>query len=143
MTTIRNFCCNDLLDITPILMDQYNQRLKAVDTRNLKWYFHTLAMWSKYFLVAEAPGNRIMGFNVSKVGGEGCKKKCALTHIAPYIRYYRSADMIKMFVENVEVIADKIDKVYYMEMLVHADSNQKINLFERLGYTCYDEGDRL
>ncbi|RZC88362.1 hypothetical protein C5167_016154 [Papaver somniferum] len=108
MTTIRKFCCNDLLEITPILMDQYNEHHKSADTRTLSWYMSTIAIWSKYFLVAEAPGNRIMGFNVAKVGGNDLSKCCQIAHVAPYIRYYRSADLVRMFVENIEVTADKI-----------------------------------
>ncbi|KAI3839180.1 hypothetical protein MKX03_032810 [Papaver bracteatum] len=144
MTTIRKFCCNDLLEITPILMDQYNEHHKSADTRTLSWYMSTIAIWSKYFLVAEAPGNRIMGFNVAKVGGNDLSKCCQIAHVAPYIQYYRSADLVRMFVENIEVTADKIDKVFYLEMLVRSANNQKINLFERLGFVCYDQGeDRL
>ncbi|XP_026388313.1 N-terminal acetyltransferase B complex catalytic subunit NAA20-like [Papaver somniferum] len=64
MASIRNFCCNDLLGITPILMDQFSstQNGKPIDQAKMSWYLNQLAKLSRYFFVAESPGNRVIGY---------------------------------------------------------------------------------
>ncbi|PPS13375.1 hypothetical protein GOBAR_AA07200 [Gossypium barbadense] len=56
MTTIRRFCCNDLLRFASVNLDH------LTETFNMSFYMTYLARWPDYFHVAEGPGNRIMGY---------------------------------------------------------------------------------
>ncbi|XP_026455096.1 N-terminal acetyltransferase B complex catalytic subunit NAA20-like [Papaver somniferum] len=87
MTTIRNFCCNDLLGITPILMDQFSstQNGKPIDQAKMSWYLNQLAKLSRYFFVAESPGNRVTGYGTARIEGTNTTAKgCIVTHVAVY-----------------------------------------------------------
>ncbi|KAJ7977382.1 N-alpha-acetyltransferase [Quillaja saponaria] len=65
MTTIRRFCCNDLLRFSSVNLDH------LTETFNMSFYMTYLARWPDYFHVAEGPGNRIMGYIMGKVEGQG------------------------------------------------------------------------
>ncbi|CAM8895997.1 unnamed protein product [Rhodiola kirilowii] len=57
MTTIRKFCCNDLLRFASVNLDH------LTETFNMSFYMTYLARWPDYFHVAEAPGNKVMGYS--------------------------------------------------------------------------------
>lgn len=100
MTTLRRFCCNDLLRFTSVNLDHLTETvffsisipllliskwifsvfqfpLNSVLMQsssppfffffflqfNMSFYMTYLARWPDYFHVAEAPGNRIMGYS--------------------------------------------------------------------------------
>ncbi|MCL7026423.1 hypothetical protein MKW94_024839 [Papaver nudicaule] len=89
MTTFRKFCCNDLLDITPILMDQFStaKHNKTLDQRSLSWYLTCIAEFCDYFIVATSPGERIMGYCTAIIEEDDTMtKRCNITHIAVYDR---------------------------------------------------------
>ncbi|KAL4198431.1 hypothetical protein AMTRI_Chr03g140170 [Amborella trichopoda] len=65
MTTIRRFCCDDLLRFSHVNLDH------LTETFNMSFYMTYLARWPDYFHVAEGPGNRIMGYIMGKVEGQG------------------------------------------------------------------------
>lgn len=91
MTTIRRFCCDDLLRFSPVNLDHLTETVSFVKPPipqlsasllslisnslaycllvsvqfNMSFYMTYLARWPDYFHVAEAPGNRIMGYSKS------------------------------------------------------------------------------
>ncbi|KAL6499515.1 N(alpha)-acetyltransferase 20, NatB catalytic subunit [Orobanche gracilis] len=103
MTTIRRFCCNDLLRFASVNLDH------LTETFNMSFYMTYLARWPDYFHVAEAPGNRIMGYIMGKVEGQGESWHGHVTAVtvAPE---YRRQQLAKKLMNLLEDISDKIDK---------------------------------
>ncbi|KAI3835011.1 hypothetical protein MKX03_007304 [Papaver bracteatum] len=114
MTTIRNFCCNDLLGVTPILMDQFSstQNGKPVDQAKMSWYLNQLAKLSRYFFVAESPGNRVIGYGTARIEGTNTTAKgCIVTHVAVYEPYYLTGEIALMLVDKLDETSDMYDAV--------------------------------
>ncbi|KNA10589.1 hypothetical protein SOVF_142970 [Spinacia oleracea] len=101
MTTIRKFCCNDLLRFSSVNLDH------LTETFNMSFYMTYLARWPDYFHVAEAPGNRIMGYIMGKVEGQGESWHGHVTavSVAPE---YRRQQLAKKLMNLLEDISDKI-----------------------------------
>eukprot|EP00268_Persea_americana_P026950 TRINITY_DN26482_c0_g1_i1.p1 TRINITY_DN26482_c0_g1~~TRINITY_DN26482_c0_g1_i1.p1 ORF type:complete len:102 (+),score=8.14 TRINITY_DN26482_c0_g1_i1:129-434(+) len=101
MTTIRRFCCNDLLRFSPVNFDH------LTETFNMSFYMTYLARWPDYFHVGEGPGNRIMGYIMGKVEGQGESWHGHVTAVtvAPE---YRRQQLAKKLMNMLEEISDKI-----------------------------------
>lgn len=93
MTTIRRFCCNDLLRFASVNLDHLTETVSSLSLSsllfpssptqynaiwiicltlrfhgwlfqfNMSFYMTYLARWPDYFHVAEGPGNQIMGYS--------------------------------------------------------------------------------
>ncbi|ONM08077.1 silencing gene B 102 [Zea mays] len=61
MTTIRRFCCDDLLRFASVNLDH------LTETFNMSFYMTYLARWPDYFHAAVSPGGRVMGYSMSLV----------------------------------------------------------------------------
>ncbi|CAN6453671.1 unnamed protein product [Victoria cruziana] len=61
MTTIRRFCCDDLLHFANVNIDH------LTETFNMSFYMTYLARWPDYFHVAVSPAGKIMGYIVKAV----------------------------------------------------------------------------
>ncbi|KAF4376476.1 hypothetical protein G4B88_017212 [Cannabis sativa] len=146
MTTIRRFCCNDLLRFASVNFDH------LTETFNMSFYMTYLARWPDYFHVAEAPGNRVMGYRVNqfnrsvngycftlvmgKVEGQGESWHGHVTAVtvAPE---YRRQQLAKKLMNLLEDISDKIDKGYFVDLFVRASNTPAIKMYEKLGYVIY------
>ncbi|KAM5563728.1 N-terminal acetyltransferase B complex catalytic subunit NAA20 [Rosa sericea] len=130
MTTIRRFCCNDLLRFTLVNLDH------LTETFNMSFYMTYLARWPDYFHVAEAPGNRIMGYIMGKVEGQGESWHGHVTAVtvAPE---YRRQQLAKKLMNLLEDFSDKIDKGYFVDLFVRASNTPAIKMYEKLGYIIY------
>ncbi|MCL7037208.1 hypothetical protein MKW94_012747, partial [Papaver nudicaule] len=135
MTTIRRFCCNDLLDITDLTIH--------LDIPSLSLYLGNMALFPECCLVVESPGNRIKGFICAYNWGDGKEKHCAISQVS-----YMKESVVEMLVQALEERAHKIHKVYYVRMKVPSDNQQFLDLFKSMGYTpikekeYFDVGDR-
>ncbi|OVA12587.1 GNAT domain [Macleaya cordata] len=132
MTTIRRFCCNDILRISSLLIDFQN------DTKNLWRYMAHLAVWTNCFHVAAAPGNRIMGYIIGHVRGKDIQKN---GHINSVIlgAEYRRTDVIKKLMCRFEDVNDKIEKAYSMSAWTRPSSTHVTQAYQRLGYVIYKQ----
>ncbi|GMI76088.1 NatB catalytic subunit [Hibiscus trionum] len=130
MTTIRRFCCNDLLRFTSVNLDH------LTETFNMSFYMTYLARWPDYFQVAEGPGKRIMGYIMGKVEGQGESWHGHVTAVtvAPE---YRRQQLAKKLMNLLEEISDKIDKAYFVDLFVRASNTPAIKMYEKLGYVIY------
>ncbi|KVI12534.1 Acyl-CoA N-acyltransferase [Cynara cardunculus var. scolymus] len=101
MTTIRRFCCDDLLRFSSVNLDH------LTETFNMSFYMTYLARWPDYFHVAEAPGNRVMGYIMGKVEGQGESWHGHVTAVtvAPE---FRRQQLAKKLMNLLEDISDKI-----------------------------------
>ncbi|KAM7495980.1 hypothetical protein LguiA_020394 [Lonicera macranthoides] len=153
MTTIRRFCCNDLLRFASVNLDH------LTETFNMSFYMTYLARWPDYFHVAEAPGNRIMGYIMGKVEGQGESWHGHVTAVtvAPE---YRRQQLAKKLMNLLEDISDKMDsawlvyamdmmvldyctinlpsdKAYFVDLFVRASNTPAIKMYEKLEYVIY------
>ncbi|XP_021279729.1 N-terminal acetyltransferase B complex catalytic subunit NAA20 isoform X2 [Herrania umbratica] len=125
MTTIRRFCCNDLLRFASVNLDH------LTETFNMSFYMTYLARWPDYFHVAEGPGKRIMGYIMGKVEGQGESWHGHVTAVtvAPE---YRRQQLAKKLMNLLEDISDKIDKAYFVDLFVRASNTPAIKMYEKM-----------
>ncbi|RDX80628.1 N-terminal acetyltransferase B complex catalytic subunit NAA20 [Mucuna pruriens] len=124
MTTIRRFCCNDLLRFASVNLDH------LTETFNMSFYMTYLARWPDYFHVAEGPGNRIMGYIMGKVEGQGESWHGHVTAVtvAPE---YRRQQLAKKLMNLLEDISDNMDKAYFVDLFVRASNTPAIKMYEK------------
>ncbi|OVA12585.1 GNAT domain [Macleaya cordata] len=127
MTTLRRFCCNDLLRITTFHIDHLGE------TNSLSFFISYLAAWTNSFHVAVAPCNRIMGYILGKVEGQEIHKHCEIASVAVAGEYGKLA-LVKKLVDRLEEVTDKIDKAFYMDVMVRPSNTVAKEMYRRLGY---------
>ncbi|KAJ4775566.1 N-alpha-acetyltransferase 20 [Rhynchospora pubera] len=130
MTSIRRFCCDDLLRFAHVNLDH------LTETFNMSFYMTYLARWPDYFHVAVAPGHRIMGYIMGKVEGQGESwhgHVTALT-VAPDFRRQKLAKKLMTLLED---FSDQMDKAYFVDLFVRASNTPAIKMYEKLGYIIY------
>ncbi|XP_076904224.1 N-terminal acetyltransferase B complex catalytic subunit NAA20-like [Bidens hawaiensis] len=102
------------------------------------WDFNMtyLARWPDYFHVAEAPGNRVMGYIMGKVEGQGESWHGHVTAVtvAPE---FRRQQLAKKLMNLLEDISEKIDKAYFVDLFVRASNTPAIKMYEKLDYVIY------
>ncbi|KAJ0982297.1 hypothetical protein J5N97_010552 [Dioscorea zingiberensis] len=130
MTTIRRFCCDDLLRFAPVNFDH------LTETFNMSFYMTYLARWPDYFHVAESPGGRIMGYIMGKVEGQGESWHGHVTAVT-VASEYRRQQLAKKLMNMLEDISDKMDKAYFVDLFVRASNMPAIKMYEKLGYIIY------
>ncbi|CAI0400738.1 unnamed protein product [Linum tenue] len=101
MTTIRRFCCNDLLRFASVNLDH------LTETFNMSFYMTYLARWPDYFHVAEAPGNKVMGYIMGKVEGQGESWHGHVTAVTVATEFRRQ-QLAKKLMNLLEDISDKM-----------------------------------
>ncbi|AAD25793.1 Belongs to PF/00583 Acetyltransfersase (GNAT) family [Arabidopsis thaliana] len=124
MTTIRRFSCNDLLRFTSVNLDH------LTETFNMSFYMTYLARWPDYFHVAEGPGNRVMGYIMGKVEGQGESWHGHVTAVTVSPEYRRQ-QLAKKLMNLLEDISDKIDKAYFVDLFVRASNTPAIKMYEK------------
>ncbi|KAI5076513.1 hypothetical protein GOP47_0008578 [Adiantum capillus-veneris] len=130
MTTIRRFCCEDLLRFNALNLDH------LTETFNMTFYLTYLARWPDFFHVAEGPGNRIMGYIMGKVEGQGESWHGHVTAVtvAPE---YRRQQLAKKLMNLLETISEKTYNAFFVDLFVRASNLPAIKMYEKLGYTIY------
>ncbi|KAH0916874.1 hypothetical protein HID58_031320 [Brassica napus] len=134
MTTIRRFSCNDLLRFTSVNLDH------LTETFNMSFYMTYLARWPDYFHVAEAPGNRVMGYIC-------IRSKCQCVIYSSMVSVmgkvegqgesWHGQQLAKKLMNLLEDVSDKIDKAYFVDLFVRASNTPAIKMYEKLGYIIY------
>ncbi|XP_072991981.1 N-terminal acetyltransferase B complex catalytic subunit NAA20 isoform X1 [Typha latifolia] len=125
MATIRRFGCDDLLRFASVNLDH------LTETFNMSFYMTYLARWPDYFHVAESPGNRIMGYIMGKVEGQGESWHGHVTAVtvAPEYRRQKLANKLMNLLEE---ISDKMDKAYFVDLFVRASNMPAIKMYEKV-----------
>ncbi|KAF9682889.1 hypothetical protein SADUNF_Sadunf05G0154900 [Salix dunnii] len=124
MTTIRRFSCNDLLRFSSVNLDH------LTETFNMSFYMTYLARWPDYFHVAEGPGNKVMGYIMGKVEGQGESWHGHVTAVTVATEYRRQ-QLAKKLMNLLEEISDKIDKAYFVDLFVRASNTPAIKMYEK------------
>ncbi|KAB5557446.1 hypothetical protein DKX38_008355 [Salix brachista] len=124
MTTIRRFSCNDLLRFASVNLDH------LTETFNMSFYMTYLARWPDYFHVADGPGNKVMGYIMGKVEGQGESWHGHVTAVTVATEYRRQ-QLAKKLMNLLEEISDKIDKAYFVDLFVRASNTPAIKMYEK------------
>lgn len=130
MTTIRRFTCFDLLRFNGVNLDWYTE------TYNLPFYLSYLARWPEYFLAAEGPGDKIMGYVMGKVEGEGTNWHGHVTAVTVAPEYRRQQLAAKLM-DILEEISEKTYNAYFVDLFVRVSNNAAINMYKKFGYVVY------
>eukprot|EP00271_Cylindrocystis_brebissonii_P015914 TRINITY_DN38994_c0_g1_i1.p1 TRINITY_DN38994_c0_g1~~TRINITY_DN38994_c0_g1_i1.p1 ORF type:complete len:175 (+),score=33.91 TRINITY_DN38994_c0_g1_i1:328-852(+) len=130
MTTIRRFTCNDLFRFNAVNLDFFTE------TFNFPFYLNYLARWPEYFLVAEAPGERIMGYIMGKVEGDGDQWHGHVTAVTVAPEYRRQQLAAKLM-DILEEISDKTYNAYFVDLFVRVSNLAAVKMYEKFGYTVY------
>ncbi|KAI3917760.1 hypothetical protein MKW98_021522 [Papaver atlanticum] len=132
MTTIRNLCCNDLLDISHMIMGI------PESMSPLSHYMLNMAECPNYCLVAVAPGNRIKGYFTALSEGKGKEKRCEISEMNYCYPRENIGHTAEMLVKTLDETADKMHHVNYLEVDVPSDSCY-LKMFKNIGYACNKE----
>eukprot|EP00163_Fabomonas_tropica_P004217 TRINITY_DN13726_c0_g1_i1.p1 TRINITY_DN13726_c0_g1~~TRINITY_DN13726_c0_g1_i1.p1 ORF type:complete len:111 (-),score=12.31 TRINITY_DN13726_c0_g1_i1:306-614(-) len=65
MTTLRPFVCDDLFKYSNVNLDFWTE------TYNLHFYLTYITKWPEYFVAAESPSQKLMGYIMGKAEGIG------------------------------------------------------------------------
>ncbi|OEL17428.1 N-alpha-acetyltransferase 20 [Dichanthelium oligosanthes] len=130
MTTIRRFCCDDLLRFASVNLDH------LTETFNMSFYMTYLARWPDYFHAAVSPGGRVMGYIMGKVEGQGESWHGHVTAVS-VASEFRRQKLAKKLMNLLEEISDKMDKAYFVDLFVRASNMPAIRMYEKLGYVVY------
>ncbi|KAH8939638.1 hypothetical protein BDL97_15G045500 [Sphagnum fallax] len=130
MTTVRRFCCDDLLRFANVNVDH------LTETFSMAFYMNYLARWPDYFHVAEGPNKSIMGYIMGKVEGHGDSWHGHVTAVtvAPE---YRRQQLAKKLMHILEEITEKTYNAYFVDLFVRASNRPAITMYEKLGYVVY------
>ncbi|KAG8062203.1 hypothetical protein GUJ93_ZPchr0003g18359 [Zizania palustris] len=130
MTTIRRFCCDDLLRFSSVNFDH------LTETFNMSFYMTYMARWPDYFHAAVSPGDRVMGYIMGKVEGQGESWHGHVTAVS-VASEFRRQKLAKKLMNLLEEVSDKMDKAYFVDLFVRASNMPAIRMYEKLGYVVY------
>ncbi|XP_073392762.1 N-terminal acetyltransferase B complex catalytic subunit NAA20 isoform X4 [Physcomitrium patens] len=130
MTTIRRFCCDDLLKFANVNIDH------LTETFSMAFYQTYMARWPDYCHVAEAPNGSIMGYILGKVEGhnENWHGHVTAVTVAPE---YRRQQLAKKLMQILEDITEKSYNGYFVDLFVRASNIPAITMYQKLGYSVY------
>uniref|UniRef100_A0A6N2KPS2 N-acetyltransferase domain-containing protein n=1 Tax=Salix viminalis TaxID=40686 RepID=A0A6N2KPS2_SALVM len=101
-------------------------------------YMTYLARWPDYFHVAEGSVNKIMGYLMGKVEGQGESWHGHVTAVTVATEYRRQ-QLAKKLMNLLEDISDKIDKAYFVDLFVRASNTPAIKMSEKEGSFSSDD----
>ncbi|MBA0795677.1 hypothetical protein Gohar_006521 [Gossypium harknessii] len=151
MTTIRRFCCNDLLRFASVNLDHLTETVIGITFYRSRSRFDL----NRDMLLT---GNDVLGLVhlaliplklvavMGKVEGQGESWHGHVTAVtvAPE---YRRQQLAKKLMNLLEDISDKIDKAYFVDLFVRASNTPAIKMYEKviilelsildLGYVIY------
>ncbi|WVZ60196.1 hypothetical protein U9M48_010249 [Paspalum notatum var. saurae] len=167
MTTIRRFCCDDLLRFASVNLDHLTETvrhrpvsplvsviraarpLSDLSVRspqfNMSFYMTYLARWPDYFHAAVSPGGRVMGYrevrytSFAVMGKVEGQGESWHGHVTAVsvASEFRRQKLAKKLMNLLEEISDKMDKAYFVDLFVRASNMPAIRMYEKLGYVVY------
>jgi N-terminal acetyltransferase B complex catalytic subunit len=140
MTSIRQFCMNDLLTFNNVNMDT------LTETYNIAFYVSYMAQWPESFRVAKAmpagddngpksSSSPIMGYVLGKAEGEGTlwHGHVSAVTVAPE---YRRLQLAKTLMGDFERLSER-KKNYFVDLFVRESNILAIGMYEKFGYRTY------
>ncbi|NXL11312.1 NAA20 acetyltransferase, partial [Mesembrinibis cayennensis] len=142
MTTLRAFTCDDLFRFNNILL------LNPAPQYGIPFYLQYLAHWPEYFIVAEAPGGELMGYNATalivsmfavmgKAEGSVAREEwhghVTALSVAPE---FRRLGLAAKLMELLEEISEKKGG-FFVDLFVRVSNQVAVNMYKQLGYSVY------
>uniref|UniRef100_W5NJS1 N-alpha-acetyltransferase 20 n=1 Tax=Lepisosteus oculatus TaxID=7918 RepID=W5NJS1_LEPOC len=132
MTTLRAFNCDDLFKFNNINLDP------LTETYGIPFYLQYLAHWPEYFIVAEAPGGELMGYNMKTTHLEipqfaGHNKHVTALSVAPE---FRRLGLAAKLMELLEEISERKGG-FFVDLFVRVSNQVAVNMYKQLGYSVY------
>lgn len=129
MTTIRQFCCDDLFKFNNINLDPFTE------TYGIGFYLQYLARWPEYFLVAESPAGDSMAYIMGKAEGPDENWHGHVTAVTVG-EGYRRLGLAKRLMDALEEISEK-KSCYFVDLFVRVSNSVAITMYHKLGYVVY------
>uniref|UniRef100_A0A6U1HGY3 N-acetyltransferase domain-containing protein n=1 Tax=Tetraselmis chuii TaxID=63592 RepID=A0A6U1HGY3_9CHLO len=130
MTTIRRFCCDDLLSFNKVNLDVFTE------TYHLGFYLTYLAKWPEYCLTAEGPNKNILGYIIGKAEGGGRNWHGHVTAVTVEPDYRRQG-LAKKLMDLLEDVTEKVHFGYFVDLFVRVSNHMAIAMYTKFGYTVY------
>uniref|UniRef100_A0A061RAN0 N-terminal acetyltransferase B complex catalytic subunit n=1 Tax=Tetraselmis sp. GSL018 TaxID=582737 RepID=A0A061RAN0_9CHLO len=130
MTTIRRFCCDDLLEFNKVNLDVFTE------TYHLPFYLSYLAKWPEYCLTAEGPGSAIQGYILGKAEGSGKNWHGHVTAVTVEPDSRRQG-LAKKLMQLLEEVTEEVHDGYFVDLFVRVSNNLAISMYEKFGYSIY------
>mmetsp|Transcript_11473 Transcript_11473/g.21866 ORF Transcript_11473/g.21866 Transcript_11473/m.21866 type:complete len:176 (+) Transcript_11473:13-540(+) len=130
MTTLRQFCLNDLLRFNNINLDV------LTETYNGAFYMSYLSKWPESFIVAESPSEHLMGYVLGKAEGDDklWHGHVSAVTVAPS---YRRLGLAKTLMDYFEDVSIQTYNAYFVDLFVRASNTLAIKMYEKFGYSTY------
>eukprot|EP01064_Diplonema_japonicum_P006012 TRINITY_DN13982_c0_g1_i1.p1 TRINITY_DN13982_c0_g1~~TRINITY_DN13982_c0_g1_i1.p1 ORF type:complete len:199 (+),score=40.19 TRINITY_DN13982_c0_g1_i1:58-597(+) len=130
MTSFRRMECDDLLSFNTINFDQ------LTETYSMNFYYDYFGRWPQYQVIATDSNGFNQGYMIGKVEGEGdlWHAHVSAVTIAPESRRIGLGGQL---MENLENIANKVDKAYFVDLFVRKSNNVAVSMYQNLGYVIY------
>lgn len=130
MTTIRRFCCDDLLSFNKVNLDVFTE------TYNLGFYLTYLAKWPEYCLAAEGPSGNVLGYILGKAEGEGTNWHGHVTAVTVEPDYRRQG-LAKKLMDLLEDVTEKVHDGYFVDLFVRVSNHLAVKMYQKFGYSVY------
>lgn len=130
MTTLRQFCMDDLLKFNNVNLDV------LTETYNLSFYMHYMYQWPEAFTVAVAPQGNIMGYCLGKAEGDDnlWHGHVSAVTVAPA---YRRLGMAQTLMDNFEKLCIQTYDAYFVDLFVRASNVLAQKMYRTFGYSTY------
>lgn len=130
MTTLRQFCLDDLLRFNPINLDI------LTETYNGSFYMSYLSTWPESFVVAESLHGQLMGYVLGKAEGEGPQwhAHVSAVTVAPQFRRLGLAQTLMDYFEQVSI---HTYNAYFVDLFVRSSNHLAIQMYQNFGYSTY------
>mmetsp|Transcript_17607 Transcript_17607/g.25717 ORF Transcript_17607/g.25717 Transcript_17607/m.25717 type:complete len:176 (+) Transcript_17607:34-561(+) len=130
MATLRQFRFEDLFKFNNVNLDV------LTETYQMPFYLQYLTTWPEYFLIAQAPNGKAMGYIMGKAEGENelWHGHVTAVTVAPE---YRRLGLARTLMNCLEHVSEKVYNAYFVDLFVRASNRLAIGMYERFGYTSY------
>jgi len=129
MTTIRRFHACDLFRFNNVNLDD------LTETYNLPYYMQYMSRWPAFFVLAEAPGDHIIGYLMGKAEGQGELWHGHVSAVTVAAEY-RRLNMAQLLMNYTEQLSEKY-RGFFVDLYVRASNHVAIGMYKKFGYVAY------
>ena len=132
MTAIRPFHCDDLFHYNNVNLDP------LTETYNLGFYFAYLSKWPEYFMVAESPSGKIMGYIMGKSEARQNNPLDWHGHVTAIsvAEEFRRLGLAATLMKCLEDVSE-YKHCYFVDLFVRLSNEVAITMYKNLGYKVF------
>lgn len=165
MTTLRRFCCDDLLSFNRVNLDVFTETcppppppplstcsplpdilphslvttallMTRTNRYNMGFYLTYLAKWPEYCITAEGPAGNITGYILGKAEGEGTNWHGHVTAVTVEPDYRRQG-LAKKLMDLLEDVTETVHDGYFVDLFVRVSNHLAVGMYRKFGYSVY------